>query len=185
MDSALRRTFRYGHLRLPPLGVLDLIFFLAYRGSGSWFNAYGSVVLLLVLLTAGLLASMSSVLGVDLVRNLQDIYPFDGVDMPRNPFKKEAGPFVLFSLPAAIALALTYYRRANVNNIQSWYATRVTSQSFLPGFVILMTCFFGMLAAAALVSDRSFAFPTQVAFLVIASLVTGVKGLVLSRETQE
>lgn len=178
----MRRIPGYCHLRLPPIGVLDLIFFLAYRGSGSWFNAYGAVILLVSLLAMGFLITMSSMLGVDLSHLLEEIYPLDLIDIPQSPLRREAAPAVLFCFPVAVVFVLLAYRRTSIYRVNSWYANRVASKSFLLGFMIFMACFFCMVAAG-LLPNRTFTFPAQLLFLLVASYITGIERLLLSHST--
>jgi hypothetical protein len=168
------------HLRLPPLGVIDLIFFLAFRAERSRLNAYGITSVVLVLLSSGMLLSLSALLGIDLVGFFRDAYSVDILDIPQSPLKRSAGPAVLFCLPMTALLLLAFYRSQQVEAITNWYEKLPLRNSFAPGLLLFLGSMAGCIAVATL-PPKLLAFPLQILLLTALTMATSIPGVVARR----
>ncbi len=172
------RTHSGTHLRLAPLATLDMFYYLAYRKERTRVNGDVLVMILFGPLVAGLLLTLSSIIGTDIPEAIRGWYRIDVLDIPQSPLRRTAGPGVVVGLPAVIIMLLLFYRKRQIAKIADWYDNLPITPSFVPGFLLFFGSF-AIISTSVLFVPKLFVFPFQLLFLVAISYGMELPGLLL------
>lgn len=172
------------HLRPAPLAAMDMFYYLAYRKERTRVNGDVLVMIMMGPLVAGLLITLSAIVGIDIPEAIRVWYQVDIIDIPQGPLRRSAGPGVVVGFPAVIVTLLLCYRKSQIAMIADWYGRLPITPSFFPGFCLFFGSFM-IASTSVLYIPGFFVFPFQLLLLAVVSYGMVRPGLLLKGDAKE